>query len=325
MQSDQGYHPEVQHQLLITLVHGTWGRGFFPKPRRAAQTPFWFAEGSPFVARLHTELGDIPHKVNRLIWSGANSIFERDKVAHVLAEHLSAEHAEHPEATQLVIAHSHGGNITLRALHLLQRASVLTGADIANPLLVTLATPFIEIHQVDFGRRSELLVTWLPAFFVGLQFIVLITWAVSFLPTTALPLDALKLVMVVGAIVTGFDWWVYRRAAPARKKRLDALEDATRLGKLTPSQRLLVIRAIDDEASLALALGTIVNYLTAMTLYYLGLLSFLVSVLAVAAILGAGWHFDASNNPVIPVMISVICMLLFFFGPRGQYMAANSL
>ena len=29
MQFDQDGHSEVQHQLLITLVHGTWARGFF--------------------------------------------------------------------------------------------------------------------------------------------------------------------------------------------------------------------------------------------------------------------------------------------------------
>jgi alpha-beta hydrolase superfamily lysophospholipase len=40
----------------------------------------------------------------------------RDETAQVLAKQLSAEHAEHPQATQLIIAHSHGGNIALPAL-----------------------------------------------------------------------------------------------------------------------------------------------------------------------------------------------------------------
>src|SRR5262245_9707249 len=119
--------PEVGNQLLITLVHGTWPRGFFPKIARFKQwvrrlmrrkrlgpPPFWFEEGSPFWARLSDELSDISRKITPLLWSGANSIVERDKTAHDLAEHLSVEHAEHPQATQLVIAHSHGGNIALR-------------------------------------------------------------------------------------------------------------------------------------------------------------------------------------------------------------------
>ena len=163
---------EVRHQLLITVVHGTWPRGLFPKivrfkqwvrglmrRKRLGPPPFWFEEGSLFLDRLSTELGDIPHKITPLLWSGANSIFVRDRTANVLAEYLSAEHTEHPQATQLVIAHSHGGNIALRALHHLHQrdASQLYGADSANPLVVTLATPFVEIHQADFGGRPSVI------------------------------------------------------------------------------------------------------------------------------------------------------------------------
>jgi len=100
---------EVRHQLLITLVHGTWPRGFFPRLFRFKQwirgligwrqpgepPPFWFEEGNPFLARLSAELGDIPHKITRLLWTGKNSIRARDETSHVLAERLSAEHAEH--------------------------------------------------------------------------------------------------------------------------------------------------------------------------------------------------------------------------------------
>src|SRR5215470_6727971 len=100
-----------QHQLLITLVHGTWAHWFL------IRRPY----NSPFSTRLSAEFGDIPHKIEPLRWSGANSIYVRDKTAQVLAKHLSAEHAEHPQDAQLIIAHSHGGNIALRALHHLQK------------------------------------------------------------------------------------------------------------------------------------------------------------------------------------------------------------
>ena len=162
----------ARHQLLITLVHGTWPRGLFPRFARFKKwvwelirrqpsgppPPFWFEEGSLFLARLSTELGCIPHKITPLLWSGANSIFVRDKTARCLAEHLSAEHDEHRQATQLVIAHSHGGNIALRALHLLHQpdGSRLCASDGANPLVVTLATPFIEVQHADFGAAPTL-------------------------------------------------------------------------------------------------------------------------------------------------------------------------
>ena len=162
MQFGQDGHSEVQHQLLITLVHGTWPHGFFRTffwtPRRRHRSPLWFEDGSPFLSRLSTELHDIPHKITPLLWSGANSIFVRDKAAHVLAEYLLAEHAEHPQATQLVIAHSHGGNVALRALHHLEQRDVSQScADSANPLVVTLATPFIEVHPGRFRSQATLL------------------------------------------------------------------------------------------------------------------------------------------------------------------------
>src|SRR5262245_23147997 len=147
---------EARHQLLITLVHGTWGRGLLPRRQRQNRRPLWFENGSSFLARLSDDLHDIPHKITPLLWSGKNSISERDKTAHALAEHLSTEHAKHPQATQLIIAHSHGGNIALRALHLLkQRDASPSCAESENPLVVTLATPFVEVHPADFGKRPE--------------------------------------------------------------------------------------------------------------------------------------------------------------------------
>src|SRR5262245_14933279 len=97
---------EVRHQLLITLVHGTWPRGFFPRLGRFKQRvrelmrrrqardppPCWFEEGSQFRTRLSAELRDIPYKITPLPWTGKNSITERDRTANVLAKHLSAEH-----------------------------------------------------------------------------------------------------------------------------------------------------------------------------------------------------------------------------------------
>jgi alpha-beta hydrolase superfamily lysophospholipase len=60
------------------------------------------------------------------------------------APELAAEHNEHPQATQLVVAHSHGGNIVLRALyHLQKREGVLaSGEESANPLVVELSPNF---------------------------------------------------------------------------------------------------------------------------------------------------------------------------------------
>ena len=274
---------EVQHQLLITLVHGTWPRGFFPrlfrlKPwirgligRRQPREPppFWFEEGSPFLARLSAELRDIPHKITRLLWTGNNSIRARDKTSHVLAEHLSAEHAEHPEATQLIIAHSHGGNIALRALHLLDQpdGSRLCHADGADPLVVTLATPFVEVHHADFGNEPNLV---RAAFFIAL-------WIPSWVLAKAFfPMNEFGTPLLIGGAVFlvfgGFSWWYCfsKIAARRRQNHVEILRTATRLGEIVSpqAQRLLIIRAIDDEASLVLAFSTIANSFISRAIRY---------------------------------------------------------
>src|SRR5215471_5001237 len=239
----------MSHQLLITLVHGTWGRGFFLRHKRQNQRPFWFEEGSPFLARLSTELGDLPHKITPLLWSGANSIFVRDKTARVLTERLSAEHAEHPQATQLIIAHSHGGNIALRALHHLQKR------DAAQLCWEESATPFIEVHQADFGRRP---------FYIRVAILNAISWLLMlsiFLGPGFIKLpESYAWIVLIYVLINfcclGLTWWWGLRwisRSTARQTQLNALKDATQLGERVSAKRLLVIRAIDDEASLVLA------------------------------------------------------------------------
>jgi hypothetical protein len=265
---------DAGHQLLITLVHGTWGRGFFPGRQRRNRRPLWFEEGSPFLARLSGELGDIRHKITPLLWSGANSIFVRNKTAQVLAEHLSAEHGEHPKATQLVIAHSHGGNIALRALHHLRQpdASRSCGTQSANPLVVTLATPFVEVQHADFGRRPYLI--RLAVIFAILMPLLILEKRIlrAIVPDPlerSLPID---INLAVTFILCGFIWWYWlsQRATAKRKDQVEALREATRLGEIVSAQaqRLLIIRAIDDEATLSLALGTIANYVTTRAITY---------------------------------------------------------
>lgn len=275
---------EVRPQLFITLVHGTWPRGFFPRLFRFKQwvrglmgrrqpwepPPFWFEEGSPFLTRLSTELHDIPHKITRLLWTGENSIRIRDETAQVLAKRLSAKHAEHPQATQLIIAHSHGGNIALRALHLLHQpdGSRLCEADGPPPLVVTLATPFIEAHHADFGDE--------PSWVRAAVFIALWTppWVLA---KSLFPMDEFgKPLLIAGAVTLvfgGFSWWygLSKRATRRRQNHVEVLRTATRLGEIlsAQAQRLLIIRAIDDEASLGLAFGTIVNSFITRAIRYI--------------------------------------------------------
>jgi hypothetical protein len=312
-------HELSRPELLITLVHGTWGRGFFPGRRREGRPPFWFEDGSPFLARLSAGIADIPHRIKPQLWSGANSIFERDRTAQLLAGYLAAEHAEHPLASQLIIAHSHGGNIALRALHHLQmrNGSRSEGPDSAYPLVATLATPFVEIHRADFGSRpfyirvaltmAMLFVSLILA--MGLLFLVM--WLVPAL-TARMPSDGGLVIGVYDIIVClavgGVGWrWIVRD----RQKQVAALENVTRLGELASAKRLLVIRAIDDEASLVLALGTILNYATERLIENL---LYLFGVLTVVTLFGYKWWPGVFSMWAYPLSLAgfiVFTLLLF--------------
>ena len=310
-------HELSRPELLITLVHGTWGRGFFPGRRREGRPPFWFEDGSPFLAHLSTGIADIPHRIKPLLWSGANSIFERDRTAQLLAEYLATEHAEHPLASQLVIAHSHGGNIALRALHHLQTRNGANSceADRAHPLVATLATPFVEIHRADFGdslgyiRFALVMVTTFLSIPLTFGLLALVAWLFPDLMDSVgkLIFNTSVIVFCLAAVGLGW-WWIVRD----RQKPLAALEDATRLDALASAKRLLVIRAIDDEASLILAFGTIMNYATRRLienlLYVFGVLTLVLSF-------GYKWWPNVFSMWAYPLMLaSFIVFTLVLFG-----------
>jgi hypothetical protein len=55
-------------------------------------------------------------------------------------------------------------------------------------------------------------------------------------------------------------WLVRKRESQVRReKKIDLLAEATHLGSQEIANRLLVVRAVDDEASLTLAFGAILN------------------------------------------------------------------
>lgn len=142
--------------VLLTLIHGTWPEGVIP---RLTKHPLWFEEGSTFRTKLVTSLANkrIACKIAAFSWSGANSILDRDRAASELADYLAENSKAH--VPHFVIAHSHGGNVTLRAISYAERA-------LDNPpFVVTMATPFIEAKyaQIDFSvltRKIPLAQKW---------------------------------------------------------------------------------------------------------------------------------------------------------------------
>ena len=137
----------VYHSGMITLVHGTWPRGFFREWLNIVRRllglkpkPLWFQSESPFRENLERSLKDasLDCEIRSFCWSGANSVFARAAAADELESVLREDLDQSQDARPVVIAHSHGGNIALRAIDRL-------GADASRIRLVTLATPFLKV------------------------------------------------------------------------------------------------------------------------------------------------------------------------------------
>ena len=277
----------VRHPII--LVHGTWGRGFFPESaylggrlRKILRFWFpckkrWFEEGSPFRIKLEKELKNAPdeYPIRTFRWSGANSVYARDSAAAELAKNLR-EDLESSGDAGIVIAHSHGGNVALRALHYLDPHQA------GRVKLVTLATPFLRVFAQGPLKlpRSVLGLLWgailavigLPALFalISILFVVQKATGIEMGDVVGYGVLAVLLAAAVGSIpivprLTG----IFINPRPNREMKEHPLELAKAAAYDTrgpPAPRMLVIRGVDDEASLSLAAGSIGSRLTYLTL-----------------------------------------------------------
>ena len=152
--------------VKIHYVHGTWGRGFEPRDKQArtpGAQPYWFESGSPFRSDLEARLADAGalSEGETFLWSGANSMDERRRAADELAGILDAAGHNDPDVPQIVVAHSHGGNVALAA-----RDSM--SASGANVHIITLATPFLEISRLPVAAVDKLFAVILALCLVGI-------------------------------------------------------------------------------------------------------------------------------------------------------------
>ena len=107
----------------ITLVHGTFAKG-----------TAWTQDGSSLRRALSQSLSG--SCMNVFEWSGRNTHRARLQAGRQLAAFLDAIALRDPQAKQIVITHSHGGNVALYAGHHIKNPSSLSR-------IVFLATPFI--------------------------------------------------------------------------------------------------------------------------------------------------------------------------------------
>jgi triacylglycerol esterase/lipase EstA (alpha/beta hydrolase family) len=140
-------------EYVITLVHGTWGRGVV-LPHGDAE---WTRDNSSFCHAIAVAL--TPHEVlfQRLRWSGRNSHRARLKAAGQLSELVGDLKLQYPKAHHVVVAHSHGGNVALYCLRKSDPRKQVDG-------IVCLSTHFINVHRRPLGPRLSIGLSFLTAF-----------------------------------------------------------------------------------------------------------------------------------------------------------------
>jgi pimeloyl-ACP methyl ester carboxylesterase len=221
----------VGHPFVVTLVHGTWGW----------RSPF-LRHDSLMQNRLRLELGPDTRFV-QFRWSGLNSVIARSRAASRLSEELATTISQYPSASHLVLAHSHGGNVALKALEM-------------NPKLEEqicgvgcLSTPFLIARLRDHGVSPERIS-------IVLSIIVVLIWLYylwfSFLipPNFGLLLIAYPvLITIVSSVIVfalaAFAVHAWREFAKATLIRMKC--------RVSSTLNLLILRTSLDEAGAALA------------------------------------------------------------------------
>jgi pimeloyl-ACP methyl ester carboxylesterase len=230
------HRPARAPKKVLFLVHGTY-----------AKHAAWVRGGSRFCERLLQDLGP-EVSVQAFMWSGRNSIRARDEAASRLRELLQESLARFRKVPHIVIGHSHGGNVALRAL---------ACADLASVRAVCLSTPIIHLIP-----RRELATS--KAF----------VWLMSVLPVAV----TLAVFLALGHVFENLQprWlfsnvagsWIFlaillcslTHAALAKSREM-----ATRMAELIEipecgEDRVLFLRFAGDEASLTLTAFQAMQY-----------------------------------------------------------------
>jgi hypothetical protein len=275
-------------QTPVILVHGTWGRGFFSKKedegsyeRRPSDSGTrWFEKDSQFRKELDGQLKllSLPfeYSIRSFLWSGANSVFARDRAATKLAEELKND-LQNPSAAPIIVAHSHGGNVALRALSRL-------GADASRIRIVTLATPFLRVFARDSSKVPVIVWLLLWAAISGISaaplmlVIMLLSVASTALTGISIVGNDTFMFWLIGGLalavfasifivswLTGYFLTSGPKSQTAGSSRAHDIENAASYSVIDASgPRMLVIRGADDEASLSLAAGSIGSRLSSL-------------------------------------------------------------
>jgi hypothetical protein len=293
--------PSKRHSVIITIVHGTWGgrRGWRKK------IPLWFEPNSEFRQELCKALYGMEVTIEVLAWSGSNSVVARYKAAVNLARQISTNLNLYPDHRHLVIAHSHGGNIALKAMD-------IAGSQAFQVRLVTVATPFLQIHSNALFARFRLasLAIYIPPATFCLVYAGYFAYLCSLGPIPPLPTDFFFVNLMVSlGLLIAFGIPAARHARGlirdlrSKTDRNDYINKLVRLTnyKVNRGHYILVLRGVYDEASIALGVGALTAAVSQFISRYLPLMALLnfayqLVITSFAVMVGSEWVHPRDPN-----------------------------
>jgi hypothetical protein len=248
----------LSRRLHIITVHGTWGRGFLSDPPNSpiAKRASWCTPKSPFTAKLGRTLRDAEadYMISDFLWSGENSITVRNDAAGILATYLAQHLRDNPNWQPVIVAHSHGGNIALRALEVLRERKIeLEGKGLS---LITIATPFVQIKAAAHSwiktftlfNTSLMVILFISALMYGLMNGSNIGF-VGVIAMSAIILLILRLMLLGMGLGRVGDPAIFH----------PALIKASYYPPYDGSFNFLIVRGVEDEASMTLMLSALGN------------------------------------------------------------------
>jgi Alpha/beta hydrolase family len=242
---------DLPKRIIVFLVHGTWPRGLPIVRHVLPQSKVWFDQSSQFAGLLRSELSPHTMEFRAFEWSGNNSILDRAEAAKELAKELSDE-LQSEDAFLIIIGHSHGGNVAVKAAGIL--------GQIDRQLLVTMGTPFL---RASVSSHFSLLFAVVLFSIFGVLSLAhpymtdifqnpAIIWFALFSNA------ALTIAMLAAAIAAAFCFYTIildHNGYFFSSRRLKTLEEALS-NQFFVRQRMLAIRAVEDETSVAMMLTT---------------------------------------------------------------------